>query len=217
MVKANAYGVGIDVVVPVLLSEGCEIFFVATVIEGQRVRALCDKPIYVLAGVADSAEADLLHEAELRPVINSQDQLDQWDTSKPYALHIDTGMERLGFSFPEGCAVLQNLKQANAPALTLTHFARADEGDAEAIRTQLACIESLRELGLPLSVGNSAGILLHDVHEDVARAGIALYGGSPTGAVEDCLLPVVRLEGQVRQLRAPGKRCAGWLWWHVHC
>ena len=205
VVKANAYGVGIDVVVPTLLAEGCKIFFVATLIEGQRVRAICglDPIIYVLSGVSTIDEVERFVNDDLRPVLNSSDQIGLWDTSKPYAVHVDTGMERLGFEFEDGLAWLT--QQDNAPELVLTHFARADEGEHRAIQAQLDKIERLRQFQIPTSVSNSAGILLHDVVEDVARAGIALYGGSPSGALEDCLLPVIKLEARVLQVREPAE------------
>ena len=201
VIKANGYGVGIDVVVPVLTNEGCKTFFVATSVEGVRARKLSDHPIYVLAGALNHEEVKRLVESNLRPVINSEHQLALWDTRKPYALHVDTGMERLGFDFEAGVSALG--KQARPPEVILTHFARADEASEDAIQMQLDKIERLRQFQIPMSVSNSAGILLHDLAEDVARAGIALYGGSPSGAVEDCLHPVVKLEGAVLQIRKP--------------
>ena len=173
VIKANGYGVGIDIVVPVLASEGCETFFVATSVEGARVRALSNKPIYVLSGVINQEEVKRLVEFDLRPVINSEHQLAQWDTSKPYAIHVDTGMERLGFDFEAGRSVLK--QQTRAPEMILTHFARAAEATEDAIKSQLVKIEGLRQFQIPMSVSNSAGILLHDLTENVARAGIALY------------------------------------------
>ena len=109
--------------------------------------------------------------------------------------------DRLGFDFEAGVSALG--KQARPPEVILTHFARADEASEDAIQMQLDKIERLRQFQIPMSVSNSAGILLHDLAEDVARAGIALYGGSPSGAVEDCLHPVVKLEGAVLQIRKP--------------
>src|SRR5512146_1983151 len=102
VVKADAYGLGADRVAPALAAAGCRSFFVAHASEALALRPLLpDTAIYVLHGLGDAAES--LAEARLVPVLNSPAEIAQWsrlaharNTRLPAALHIDTGMTRLG-------------------------------------------------------------------------------------------------------------------------
>ncbi len=80
VVKADAYGCGIERVVPALKKVGCRTFFVADIAEGRRVRAAAPEAvIYVLNGLMPST-ARAFADANLRPVINSPTELAEWDT-----------------------------------------------------------------------------------------------------------------------------------------
>lgn len=197
VVKGNAYGIGVEFVVPALVEAGCKVFFVASLNEGLKVRRLATGArIYVLEGPV--AESSVYLESDLTPVINSTVQMTRWDTAGEYALHVDSGMQRLGVTIAEA----ERLLSAGAkPVLLLSHFARADEVDTPYTYDQLNRLQRLRRFGLPMSLSNSAGALHHQVDEDLVRAGIALYGGSPTTRRDDALYPVVRLTGEVLQVR----------------
>src|SRR5271155_162752 len=94
VIKANAYGTGIEVAAPALFAAGCRTFFVAHVGEGARARAaLGPAPrIFVLNGFEAGAEVGDYAAAELAPAIGSAEELARWDTLRAYALHVDTGM-----------------------------------------------------------------------------------------------------------------------------
>src|SRR5262249_22295964 len=107
-VKANGYGCGLGPGPPTPVRAGCRAFFVADIAEARRVRALArDAVIYVLnglmPGLAPAFAADYL-----RPVINSTTELAEWDAFVAInnwrggaALHVDTGMNRLGLTVEE--------------------------------------------------------------------------------------------------------------------
>ena len=105
VLKADAYGCGLEQVARALLKVNCQIFFVADVAEGRRLRAVAPNAvIYVLNGVLPNT-GPLLAASNLRPVINSTTELAEWDTFVANAgwrggaaLHIDTGMNRLGLT-----------------------------------------------------------------------------------------------------------------------
>jgi alanine racemase len=79
VVKADAYGCGLEPVTRVLYRAGCRTFFVADVVEGRRVRAIAaDAVIYVLNGLMPGSAAAFAHDY-LRPVINSTTELAEWD------------------------------------------------------------------------------------------------------------------------------------------
>ena len=83
-----------------LAAEGCTTFFVATVAEGIALRDVIDLPeLYVFDGVSE-IEAPRAAEYDLVPVINTDAQLEAWRPyrSRPIAVHVDTGMNRLGFA-----------------------------------------------------------------------------------------------------------------------
>ncbi|NKC00535.1 MAG: alanine racemase [Pseudomonadales bacterium] len=201
VVKANGYGIGVVDAVQCLEHAGCKTYFVATLVEGIRVRQVSPgSQIYVLEGLVRDADSGVFLQHQLRPVINSPMQLSRWNNAGSFALHIDTGMERLGLSIVEGDEVLA---QGAKPSLVLSHFARADEPSVGITRQQIETMLgfSARHPDISLSLSNSAGALLHDVPEVLVRAGIALYGGSPTGEQGDALEAVVKLSGDVIQVR----------------
>jgi alanine racemase len=202
VVKANAYGAGIETVVPRLIEEGVSRFFVASALEASTLRVLSrDISIYVLEGpLRDSV--GMLMGNHMIPVINSREQFELWDKEAPYALHVDTGMERLGVTIDE---IEKWMGEDLHPELLITHFARADEPGHDFSKQQLQRFHSVADkLNVAVSISNSAGIVLHEIDEDVARAGIALYGASPSTKVADALRPVTRLEGEVLQVRHAG-------------
>src|SRR3984893_3956261 len=106
VVKADAYGCGLELVTAKLAKAGCKTFFVADIAEGRQVRAIArEAVIYVLDGLLPNT-AQAFASAELRPVINGPAELAEWDQFVTAAttwrggaaLHVDTGMNRLGLS-----------------------------------------------------------------------------------------------------------------------
>jgi alanine racemase len=200
VIKANAYGTGIEVAAPALFEAGCRTFFVAHVGEGARARkALGSTPrIFVLNGFEAGASVADYAQSDLAPVIGSAEELARWDTSKPYALHVDTGMNRLGLSLAE----LETLDAS--PALLMSHFVSAEIPDDPINGRQIAAFATAQALfpDVSASLANSSGIFLPQrPHYDLVRPGYALYGGNPTPGRENPMRPVVTLEIAVQQTR----------------
>lgn len=209
VVKGDAYGIGIEAAVPALLAAGCRRFFTALPEEGLRVRALApDAPVTVLGSFV-AGQGALYARARLRPVLGSLAEVDDWLAEtrgevEGAVLHVDTGMNRLGMSFAEAAALAASPALARlGPSLVMSHLAVADTPAHPLNALQLERFSAVRALfpGVPASLANSAGLLGHAAtHADVARPGIALYGGrSLAGA--DPMRPVVTLEARVLQLR----------------
>ena len=213
VVKANAYGLGLRPVVAVLADAGCKTFFVADIAEARIVRARAkDATIYVLHGFTLQC-ADAFIELAARPVINSMTELAEWDTfvadrawQGGAALHVDTGMNRLGVSPEEAAALAPRAQTQNhGIALLLSHLACADIPDHPLNAKQLGLFRELRALysGIPASLANSSGIFLGDpTYFDLARPGAALYGINPTPGRPNPMTSVVELTGRVVQIRA---------------
>ncbi len=202
VVKADAYGLGAEAVGRTLASAGCGHFFVARAAEGVALRrTLAEPAIHVLEGVfPETADALLKH--RLNPVLNSPEQLALWTARNPgpATVHVDTGMQRLGFPFDTALEALGGVEVG----LLVTHLACADVPEHPMNAVQAERIERLRERfpGVRLSVGNSAGILNGTgLACDLARPGIGLYGGNPWAERPNPMQPVAALEAQVVQVR----------------
>lgn len=197
VVKADAYGLGIEVVAPRLAAAGCRTFFVALYSEAMTLRRLLpDVTIYVLNGVFDAAREAVA--ANLRPFLSSPDAVAEWPADAPFALNVDTGMNRLGLTVAEALA-----HTGPRPALIASHFACADTPDHSLNRAQEAAFATARHAfaDVPASFANSAAILTRpDAHYDLVRPGIAMYGGVAAEGVA-ALEPTVRLEARVIQVR----------------
>jgi alanine racemase len=214
VIKANAYGIGIETAAAALSAAGCETFFVAHVGEGARARAALGAAprIYVLNGFEAGAEpADYLAHG-LAPAIGSAEEWGRWDTSWPFALHIDTGMNRLGFaSLAEMLAARERHGAAGADLL-MSHFVSAEEPKNPLNALQIARFDEARAAfpGLPASLSNSSGIFLPlAARHDLVRPGYALYGGNPTPGAPNPMRPVVTLDVAIQQTRwiSAGETC----------
>jgi alanine racemase len=212
VVKGDGYGCGLEPVTAKLYAAGCRTFFVADIPEGRRVRAIAaEATIYVLDGVIPST-GPALADANLRPVINSPTELAEWDAlvaatgwKGGAALHIDTGMNRLGLSVDEGVAIAARAKsETHGFTLLMSHLACADTPDHTLNDRQIRMFRELRILyrGIPSSLANSSGIFLGGtVHCDMVRPGAALYGVNPTPGRANPMRPVIELKGRIIQVR----------------
>ena len=212
VVKANAYGLGLEPVTARLVKAGCKTFFVADVAEARRARNRAhEAAIYVLNGFSPEA-ANAFAELNVQPVINSTVELAEWDAFVATqgwrggaAIHIDTGMNRLGMSAEEAAALAPRLQQENhGIRLLMSHLACAEVQDHPLNASQIRLFRELRMLyhGVPASLANSAGIFIGDTaHFDVARPGAALYGINPTPGRTNPMRNVLTLSGLVLQVR----------------
>ena len=215
VIKADAYGHGLARVADTLHDAGCDHFFVAHSHEAELTRAtLGSHPnIYVLNGPSPDEEA-LYRENALIPVINSSFQfrtmadwlVDGLKMPRGFALHFDTGMNRLGL--PLGDAVeIANASEGQAPILIMSHLASSEDAGNAMNAHQSALMETVADAfpGVPLSLANSGGVWLGDgYHHALTRPGIALYGGGEPPA-STSLKPGMTLEApilQVRQIQA---------------
>ncbi len=213
VVKADAYGCGLEPVVRTLLAAGCRTFFVADINEGRRVRALAaTATIYVLNGLVPGAACSFA-DAALRPVINGTTELAEWDAfiaashwRGGAALHVDTGMNRLGVTVEEAAALAPRLHSENhGLSLLMSHFACADTPDHPMNDRQSRLFREIRIMfrGLPSSLANSAGIFLGGTaYCDLVRPGIALYGANPVPGKNNPMRSAIDLKVRILQVRA---------------
>ena len=213
VVKADAYGLGVERVAPALADVGCRVFFVAHLDEGIQLRKLLPgAEIHVLNGLLPGSAGEFAAHG-LIPVLNSLGNIDEWrefgrkDGDAPRAdLHIDTGMARLGLPPSEVQILRESPDRLEGVKLRylMSHLACADEPDHKLNQQQLSGLRAAQAglPALPVSFANSSGIFLGpDYHLDLARPGIALYGGNPAPGQPNPMEQVVRLQGKILQLR----------------
>ena len=211
-VKADAYGVGLVPASKALFAAGARFFFVATADEGLALRAaLPECYIFVLNGLYPGA-ASLYVGERLMPVINSLPMLEEWlvaclgrNEALPAALHFDTGMNRLGFRLSETSIVKRMCEEVGyAPQMVMSHLACADQPQHEKNRTQLALFSAVINQfpGIPASLANSAATMTsREMHFQMVRPGIALYGGRAVNGRRNPMASVVTLEAPILQVR----------------
>jgi alanine racemase len=142
-----------------------------------------------------------------KPVLNSLQRRSAHAqrVSRPRcALHIDTGMNRLGMSEQEAAASSTTVFDGIALDHVMTHLACADQPEHPLNAQQIELFDRLRARlqAAPTSIGNSAATLMGGAYcGDIARPGIALYGGNPFIDREHPLREVVRLTARVLQVR----------------
>ncbi|MGB7035794.1 MAG: alanine racemase [Xanthobacteraceae bacterium] len=213
VVKANAYGLGLQQVTTALAQAGCKTFFVADLAEARTVRSRApEAAIYVLHGFSPDWGEGLL-ETNARPVINSTTELAEWDVFVAAhswrggaALQVDTGMRRLGISPDEAAALAPRAQtEHHGIALLMSHLVCAEIPDHPLNAKQIRLFRELHSLypGVPASLANSSGIFLGDAgHFDLARPGAALYGVNPTPGQSNPMQSAVELSGRILQLRS---------------
>jgi alanine racemase len=215
VVKADAYGLGAPRVARALADIGARTFFVAHVFEARAVReAVPGAAIYVLNGLTHGA-APAYREIGARPVLGSFAEIDEWtafaraqNIPGDAAIHVDTGMNRLGIAVEEAASIGGRLAARALgfrAALVMSHLACADEPSHPLNERQLVAFEKVIKFfpGVHASLANSAATLTGGgYHFELCRPGIALYGGNPLANAPSPLKPVVRLETHIVQIRA---------------
>lgn len=212
VVKADAYGLGIEDIGETLYLAGARDFFVATADEGATLRLYApDARIFVLSGIWPGMER-VFFENDLVPVIASEEQLTFWMSvlsdygDYPCALQVDTGFNRLGLPMEDALALADDVSRpaSFAPVLVMSHLACGDDPANPMNRQQL---ESFRKVsaafeGVEASLANSAGIFLGpEYHFDLTRPGIATYGGEAVPGIANPMRPVATAEARIIQTR----------------
>jgi len=201
-VKANAYGLGARDVVELLLSAGCEDFFVANWQEAREIEDLTigKASVSVLNGVR-ATDMPFAIQSPARPVLNSLEQIARWKpTGRACDIMINSGMNRLGINVGD---LGEDIFAGMAIDIAMSHLASADE-DGPQNEDQLAQYSAALEI-VPrkrTSLANSAGIALgRDYHFDVTRPGLALYGGVQRPELAGMIQQVAVPQAEIIQVR----------------
>jgi len=212
VVKANAYGCGAEQVARALSNAGCKTFFVATLDEARVVRAaLPSATIYVLGGFFQNT-GDAYARIDCKPVIGDLNELAEWDVfcrrsgwHGGAAIHIDTGMNRLGLTIVEAQGIIPRINAGDhGITLVMSHLVSGELVNNPTNAKQLAAFREIASLfsNVPASLSNSSGIYLGPQFQfDLVRPGAALYGVNPTPEADNPMQPVIELKARIVQIR----------------
>ncbi len=218
VVKADAYGHGVMEVTRTLLDNGVSRLAVSMLDEAIQLRRNgIDIPILILS-YTDPVRAEDIINYNVTQTVFSHDLAEALSDAAVRLGHkvkvhikIDTGMTRVGF-MPGYNAVKNVVAISKLPGIIIeglfTHFASADEKDKSYSYMQLErfmsiCTE-LQRIGIHIPikhVANSAAIIeFPEMHLDMVRPGIILYGYYPSSEVNKhklLLKPAMTLKANV--------------------
>src|SRR6266702_3885315 len=212
VVKANAYGCGAEQVSRALAKAGCKTFFVANLEEARVVReAVPSAAIYALGGFFQNT-GEAYAKIDCKPVIGDLNELAEWDVfcrrsgwSGGAAIHIDTGMNRLGLTVTEAQGIIPRINAGDhGITLVMSHLVSAEQLNNPVNARQLMAFREIASLftGVPASLANSSGVFLGAQFQfDLMRPGAALYGVNPTPEADNPMQPVVDLKARIVHVR----------------
>jgi alanine racemase len=219
MVKAFAYGSGGAEIAGVLQYHGTDYLGVAYADEGVELRkAGIQLPVMVMN--PDETSFDVLIENNLEPEIFSFDLLKKFDAylrsealqQYPIHLEIETGMNRLGFGVDEidELGIYLSHTASFKVQSVFSHLAAAEEpvqDDYTLLQNEkfiLAASQLEKKLGYSFlkHIANSAAIVRHpQLHYNMVRPGIGLYGVDSSGIKKLNLQPVATLKATIAQIK----------------
>jgi alanine racemase len=213
VVKANAYGLGANHVIPVLYAAGCRAMFIATPAEALEARTLApDAELYVLDGLFPGT-APMLHGVRAMPALASLDEVREWCAFArilghplPGALNLATGLNRLGLCARDVDILVSDTNTLRwlDLKLVMSHLASADDPADPKNEAQRDAFEHLRTRLPPscTSLAASDGLMLGPrFHYDLVRPGYALYGGQAFRGGPAPVKPALRVAAHILQLR----------------
>ncbi len=202
-IKANAYGLGDKKIYNLLLNQGCKHFFVATLNEGLKLNNKNKLiKIYVLNGL-QNYKLHKFTKANLIPVVNTIEEYKKIKNAKiDYAIHIDTGINRLGIS-PEEVEIL-DLKKNNIK-LIISHLSSSDEYKIKYNMRQKKLFNTFvnkKLKGVMFSLANAHGSILDKTYlYDMIRPGIGIYGCYENKKLQKKIKNVINFKGKIIQIK----------------
>lgn len=231
VVKANAYGHSVKIVAPVLDKVGADSFAVSNIYEAVELRDLgIKKPILILGYTPVCCAAELSKYDITQAVFSKEYALSLSEEAVKNGVNIkihiklDTGMGRIGFDCRSDA--LYGIKDAISAAKLsgfvfdgiFTHFAVSDRNEQqedgftdEQYSHFIKGIDEFKKAGLKANVChccNSAALCLDsDKHLDMCRAGIILYGLTPSSDLDlkKDFIPVMTFKTVISMIKTINK------------
>lgn len=214
VLKANAYGLGIEKIATTLEKSGCELYFVATLKEGIELRKLLKKSKILVLNGSQVHTKKIFQEFtkyKLIPVINSYNDLNLWvdllkknNHKSSIALHFDTGMNRLGIPYSD-LGKIKKFIQNNKINIfcIMSHLASADDEQNITNKIQKKLFDKIITSfpdTLNSIANSSAAFNLKDYGYSFVRTGGGLFGINPNKKNKN-LKNVVSVKARILQIR----------------
>ena len=202
-IKANAYGLGDKKIYNLLLTQGCKHFFVATLNEGLKLNNKNNLiKIYVLNGLQNYKLSKFI-KSNLIPVINTIDEYERIKNANiDYAIHIDTGINRLGIPSEE--AKILDFNNNNIK-LIISHLSSSDEYKIKYNLKQKIIFNNFvneKTKRVIFSLANAHGSILDKAYlYDMIRPGIGIYGCFENNKLERKIKNVINLKAKIIQIK----------------
>jgi len=202
-IKADAYGLGDKKIFNLLVNQGCKHFFVATLNEGSKLKNKNNSiKIYVLNGL-QNYKLEQFTRANLIPVVNSIEEYKRIkDANIDYAIHIDTGINRLGISSED---VKKLDLQNDNIKLIISHLSSSDEYKIKYNIKQKNIFNTFinkKTKGIIFSLANAHGSILDKTYlYDMIRPGIGIYGCFENKKLEKKIKNVINFKGKIIQIK----------------
>lgn len=218
VIKANAYGMGVESITKILIEIGHKRFFLANISEGIEIRKKFeDIEIYIL-NCGHPFNINVLKKYNLIPVLNNIEDVKIWTNNvlkqESCIIHIDTGMNRLGLSYSD----VSNIKYTNFLSklnikFIMTHLACAEDKNNKMNEEQLKefkkctrILDKINKNPIKTSICNSSGIWLGDKYLlDIVRPGAVFFGINPLLNRNNPLKEVISLYAQITQIKKVSK------------
>lgn len=231
VVKADAYGHGFLEVAKTLLENGADRLAVAVLQEGKQLRSRgVTVPILILGASGEEAVEDLIN-FDITPSVFTYEfakalayEAERKEKVTKIHIKIDTGMSRIGFLAGEDNEEIVDeiIKISKLPYIEIegifSHFATSDEYDKSYTLLQygrfMDVCNRLEEKGLNIPIKhicNSAAIMMYpEMHLDMVRPGVILYGMYPSDEVDKSrldLIPAMTLKSTITHIKEvePGR------------
>ena len=202
-IKADAYGLGDKKIFNLLVNQGCKHFFVATLNEGSKLRNKNNSiKIYVLNGL-QNYKLEQFTKANLIPLVNTIEEYKRIKNANiNYAIHIDTGINRLGISYED---VKKLDLQNNNIKLIISHLSSSDEYNIKYNIKQKKLFNTFvnkKTKGIIFSLANAHGSILDKTYlYDMIRPGIGIYGCYENKKLEKKIKNVINFKGKIIQIK----------------
>ena len=202
-IKADAYGLGDKKIFNLLVNQGCKHFFVATLNEGSKLKNKNNSiKIYVLNGL-QNYKLEQFTKANLIPVVNSIEEYKRIKNANiDYAIHIDTGINRLGISSED---VKKLDFQNDNIKLIISHLSSSDEYKIKYNIKQKNLFNTFinkKTKGIIFSLANAHGSILDKTYlYDMIRPGIGIYGCFENKKLEKKIKNVINFKGKIIQIK----------------
>ena len=202
-IKADAYGLGDKKIFNLLIKQGCKHFFVATLNEGLKLNNKNNLiKIYVLNGLQDY-KLKQFTKAKLIPVVNTIDEYKRITNANiNYAIHIDTGINRLGISSKDVKEI--DFKNDNIK-LVISHLSSSDEYNIKYNIKQKKIFNTFvnkTSKGVIFSLANAHGSILDKTYlYNMIRPGIGIYGCYENKKLEKKIKNVINFKGKIIQIK----------------